>query len=240
MALKKRSGFKMMGFGGFGQGTGSMRETRGVPQMDPFGMGNNSMAPLDQETMYNKNKPGAVYKKEEKAYGGTKTWGEGEEAAGKHGLDLNALVKQRKQHTKGSTEYNIIQNKINQALGSKKRHTEGAHRSSETDTSSKVVYKGEDTKDKIKTKETGYGTKEKIVTKGPKGTTKTVVKRDHEGDVIGTRGYDTTSKNKDKKKLKDTGVGKFLGVGQGDKRKAARKARKAKNKKTNNKSDIFA
>jgi hypothetical protein len=237
MALKKRSSFKMAGFGGFGQGTGFQQ---GVPQMDPFGMGGNRMASPDQETMYNKNKPGAVYKKEEKAYGGTRTWGEGEEAAGKHGLDLNALVKQRKQHTKGSAEYNVVQNKINQALGSKKRHTEGAHRSSKTDTSSKVVYKDEDTKNKIKTKETGYGTKEKIVTKGPEGTTKTVVKRDHEGDVIGTRGYDTTSKNKDKKKLKDTGVGKFLGVGQGGKRKAARAARKAKNEKTNNKSDIFA
>ena len=54
--------------------------------------------------------------------GGTKTWKQGEKAAESTGRDLNALVTERKKYKKGSDEYNAVQNQINKALGSKKRH----------------------------------------------------------------------------------------------------------------------
>jgi hypothetical protein len=57
------------------------------------------------------------------AYGGTKTWAEGSKAAkASTGKSLNQLVAARKGLKKGSAEYNTIQNQINAALGSKKRH----------------------------------------------------------------------------------------------------------------------
>lgn len=57
------------------------------------------------------------------AYGGTKTWAEGSKAAkASTGKSLNQLVAARKGLKKGSAEYNTIQNQINTALGSKKRH----------------------------------------------------------------------------------------------------------------------
>lgn len=58
----------------------------------------------------------------QKAYGGTKTWEQGQKDSGG---TLNDLVKQRKGVKKGTFEYNKIQNKINEALGSKKRYDEG-------------------------------------------------------------------------------------------------------------------
>jgi len=168
-----------MNFSGFGDGTGPAKTM------------------MTKKSMYKKDEPKMS----------NKDWQKGKDSAAAHGDDLNSLVAQRKNLEKGSPEYNVVQNKINQALGSKKRHTEGAHRSSETDNSSKVVYKDkeEGTKDKQKTKKTSYGSKEKIVTKGPEGTKKTVVKKDHEGNIIGERGYDTTKNNdndKDKKNNK--------------------------------------
>ena len=59
-------------------------------------------------------------KKEEKAYGGTKTWSEGMEASGGK---LNEWSKKAKTLDKGSAEYAEVQNKINEALGSKVRHS---------------------------------------------------------------------------------------------------------------------
>jgi hypothetical protein len=57
------------------------------------------------------------------AYGGTKTWSEGSKSAKEStGKSLNQLVAARKGFTKGSAEYNTVQNQINAALGSKKRH----------------------------------------------------------------------------------------------------------------------
>lgn len=49
-------------------------------------------------------------------------WKKGDKASGG---TLNELVKQRKGVKKGTFEYNKIQNKINEALGSKKRYDEG-------------------------------------------------------------------------------------------------------------------
>ena len=123
----------------------------------------------------------AFRKTEEKAYGGTKTWKEGEKSAERHGQDLNKLVAQRGRTVKGSSDYNIIQNKNNQAFGSKKTHGDDtAHRKSETDKKSKVVHKTDDgDKDKIVT----TGNKEKQVKKDIKGTKKTVVIYDKDGNV---------------------------------------------------------
>jgi hypothetical protein len=61
----------------------------------------------------------ATKQKGSKAYGGTRTWAQGQAASGGN---LNALVAQRKKLKKGTPEYATIQNKINKALGSKKRH----------------------------------------------------------------------------------------------------------------------
>jgi len=178
-----------MNFSGFGDGTGSAKT---MYSKDPGSRKKSVVKPKEDKSMYLKDEPKMS----------NEDWQKGKDSAAAHGDDLNSLVAQRGKLTKGSAEYNVVQNKINQALGSKKRHTEGAHRSSETDNSSKVVYKDkeEGTKDKIKTKNTSYGTKEKIVTKGPEGTKKTVVKKDHDGNIIGERGYDTTKNNDDKDK----------------------------------------
>ena len=61
--------------------------------------------------------------KDKKAYGGTKTWKEGSKSAkSTTGMTLNQLVAARAKTEKGSSEYNRIQNEINKALGSEKRH----------------------------------------------------------------------------------------------------------------------
>ena len=56
-------------------------------------------------------------------------WKKGDKASGG---TLNELVKQRKGVTKGTPEYNKIQNQINAALGSKKRYDEGAEQKTTT------------------------------------------------------------------------------------------------------------
>jgi len=54
-----------------------------------------------------------------KVKGGSKTWRQGMKSSGGN---LNNLVKKRDTLKKGSNEYNVVQNKINVHLGSKKRH----------------------------------------------------------------------------------------------------------------------
>jgi general stress protein YciG len=58
-------------------------------------------------------------------YASDMSWKEGTAKAKSEGHDLNALTKQRKKLKKGSFEYNKVQNKINSALGNKKRYDEG-------------------------------------------------------------------------------------------------------------------
>lgn len=58
-------------------------------------------------------------KAEEKAYGGDRTWSEGQKASGG---TLNDLARKGKTLEKGSNEWKKNQNKINEALGSKKRY----------------------------------------------------------------------------------------------------------------------
>ena len=58
-------------------------------------------------------------------YASDMSWKEGAAKAETEGNDLNALTKARKGLKKGSFEYNKVQNKINSALGNKKRYDEG-------------------------------------------------------------------------------------------------------------------
>ena len=62
----------------------------------------------------------AATSKSKKAYGGTRTWAEGVKASGGK---LDSWVTERGKYKKGSTDYNKYQNLINEALGSKVRHT---------------------------------------------------------------------------------------------------------------------
>jgi len=81
-----------------------------------------------------------------------KDWKKGME---KSGGTLNELVKQRKGLKKGTPEYAKVQNKINEALGSKKRYDEGA---TTTTTGESTI-----------TTTTGEPTKtEKVIAKGDK------------------------------------------------------------------------
>ena len=175
----------------------------------------------------------AFRKTEEKAYGGTRTWKEGEESAGRHGQDLNKLVSERAKHEKGSAEYNIIQNKINQALGSKKRHGGGedgtAHRITETDKKSKVVHKTDTEKHKTVTKDD----KEKQLVKDEKGTKKTVV----DLKTGETRGYSTGEYKKEEKakKKEEKKAKKEQKKKEKEEKKKKKKEEKKKKKEEKNK-----
>jgi hypothetical protein len=145
-----------------------------------------------------KTKPG------EKVKGGTKTWKEGSKASGGN---LNKWVAERKKHKKGSAEYNALQNKINKALGSKKRHGQ----TTTTKTAGPKVSK--DTKRTTKTKVAtpGLGSKETKVVKGTKDNIRKtkVVDRDVSGDVTKKtkKKYDVDGNRKKMKvttKTKDT------------------------------------
>jgi len=58
-------------------------------------------------------------------YASDMSWKEGTAKAETEGNDLNALKTARNGFEKGSFEYNKVQNKINSALGNKKRYDEG-------------------------------------------------------------------------------------------------------------------
>lgn len=58
-------------------------------------------------------------------YASDKSWGEGVETSKEMGGNLNEWVKQRKGLKRGTEEYNIVQNKINEALGNPKRYPIG-------------------------------------------------------------------------------------------------------------------
>ena len=196
---------------------------------------------------------GSPLKKEEKAYGGTKTWSEGEDAAGRHNQNLNDLVRERNKHDKNTNPYNIAQNKINQFLGSSVRHAVESDettnvRTNTTDKSDKVVVKNTETgdKDKIKTKyyddDKEQIKKEKIVTKDGDGTEKTVVKYDRDGNVIKERGYNTTDNKNDntetktKKELREEKRNQRREDRENKKNNKKNKKNNKKNKK-NNKND---
>ena len=153
--------------------------------------------------------------------GGTKTWKQGEKAAESTGRDLNALVTERKKYKKGSDEYNAVQNQINKALGSKKRHgvtteatdTKGKKTSEEKTTpgiSTKKVTEKKRKSGEVKKRvtdidrEEGYGDK-KVVEKFRKGGERKRSKIIEEG-VTTKRG--TTDKTTKKKYTKEGTVKK--------------------------------
>ncbi len=176
--------------------------------------------------------------------GGTKTFEQGNKAAGGK---LNQLVADRKKHKKGSAEYNAIQNQINKALGSKKRHGQTSATTKDTSRTTKTT-----------TKTPGIGTKDTKVVKDTKGTTRKIKEKekDLQGNVTAkskqkfdaqgnrvkkkevTKTEDTVTKFKvkDKKLLSKKGPAKVktrkrggTGIGAAIKSKLAdRKARRAK------------
>jgi hypothetical protein len=118
-----------------------------------------------------------------------KDWKKGQESAKSAGRDLDALVKKRGTLKKGSDEYNVVQNQINKALGSKKRHGK-----------TKVTV----TEDKTKTtKKVTPGLSETdISTKTTRGGKKKVTKRRHEDDEGVTTKKIKTKYRKDKETRK--------------------------------------
>jgi hypothetical protein len=78
-------------------------------------------------------------------------WKKGDKASGG---TLNELVKQRKGVTKGTPEYNKIQNQINAALGSKKKYDEGpvAAEQTTTTTATEATTKRDDKKVEVQAK----------------------------------------------------------------------------------------
>ena len=203
---------------------------KGSPFQRNFGIGASPMKNY-QDGYYKK---GAL-KKDDVAYGGTRTWKEGEDAAGRHKQNLNDLVRERNKHDKGTNPYATAQNKINQFLGSSKRHELKADETTkvknvETKKSDKNVIKNTETgeKEKLKTKyydeEKTQIKKEKLVDKDGDGTSKTVVKYDKDGNVIKEKGYTTgDKKNNNTTETTTTTTEKS--------KKEKRQAKKAENKK---------
>lgn len=110
MAFKmNRSGFS------FGEGTGY-----NSPQKVTAGP-NESVDSWWKRTFdeAQKMKAEAEAKKNSQKKATNEKWKAGQEASGGN---LDSWVKERSKHKKGSPEYNAIQNKINKALGSEKRH----------------------------------------------------------------------------------------------------------------------
>ena len=138
-------------------------------------------------------------------------WKKGQDKAKSSGRDLDALVKSRKSLKKGSDEYNVVQNQINNALGNKKVH--GATSSTETKgkTTTTTSNKPGISSDVSSTKTTRRGKKtvtKKTLSNDKENTdfkTKTI--KDKEGNVkrrksIIKSDYDKDNKIDKKTKLK--------------------------------------
>jgi hypothetical protein len=150
--------------------------------------------------------------------GGTKTWKQGQEASkAGGGMTLNELVKARKGVTKGSPEYNKIQNQINVHLGSSKRHgvKESTASKGKTTVTKKHVPGVSTEAEMVKKRGSVAGTK-KVDMKmdhmsGTSSERKTKGKSAVEGKKIKEREYDKvgnlSSKTKEKYGKKVTGAG---------------------------------
>ena len=129
--------------------------------------------------------------KDKKAYGGTKTWKEGSKSAkSTTGMTLNQLVAARAKTEKGSSEYNRIQNEINKALGSEKRHAVD---------SKKTKVDGVKIKDKKGGAEAGGKTV--ISSKTDEGRTRVVTDKEGVKRSVSVTGKDTKTKEDDVKKV---------------------------------------
>tara|TARA_R100000315_G_C5136964_1_gene78320 strand:- start:44 stop:622 length:579 start_codon:yes stop_codon:yes gene_type:complete len=162
-------------------------------------------------------------KKEEKMYGGDKTYSEAQK---KSKGQMNEVIKQQKAYEKKKMEeamksgkkwnkrednaWKARQNKINEYAGSKKRYDvktgkqedgstvkQGTSKNLKGEDVSKTVIKTDDGKNKIKEArdEEGNITSQKTVDKTVAGTEKFKKKYDDEGNLIRVRGY-ATGENK--------------------------------------------
>ena len=202
--------FKMNGMN-FGMGTGSektMMAKKSMYKKDPGSTEVKAKPTKDTTSNYGTgdgSKVKSMYKKDEPKMS-NEDWQKGKDTAKALGSDLNSLVAQRKNLTKGSEEYNVVQNKINQALGSKKRHsTESKNQSSKNTTTfgtekDKVNTKGDDgSKDKNVTTyyPSGEKKKDKVVTTDADGNKqKRMVKYNKDGTEKKRRGYDYNAPGK--------------------------------------------
>jgi len=143
------------------------------------------------------------------AKGGTRTWEEGSKASGG---TLNDLVKQRKGLKKGSDEYNAVQNKINKALGSEKRHgetktTKGRKTTEVTPGISEKTTKTRKSGTVKKTKEKKEGVLTKSTITGQTGLTDKTIKKkyDKEGKIKRSKVKYKTDTDKDKSTIEGRG-----------------------------------
>ena len=153
-----------------------------------------------------------------------KDWKKGQESAKSAGWDLDALVKKRGGLKKGSDEYNIVQNHINKALGSKKIHgkTKTTLTKGKTKTTKKVTPGLSTTDYETKTKRGG---KVKVTKKRHEDdmgitTKKTRSKYDKEGKAIKHKTVAKTDWDKDKKVDKKTKL--ITNVKKGTEKKVVR------------------
>ena len=143
-----------------------------------------------------------------------RTWAEAKEA----NPNLSSLVAERnKLRDSGDTSseaYNKLQNEINEAYNVSKRHDASADTPATSTEQKFQEHKGPD------------------IALGNVTTDEKAEEKKNTSDPFagGGSGEDKF----DKKKFKDTRLGKFLGVGQGDKRKANRARRKAERKARKN------
>jgi hypothetical protein len=137
-------------------------------------------------------------------------WKKGQESAKSAGRDLDALVKKREGLKKGSDEYNVVQNQINKALGSKKRHGVTSTQTTKDKTkTTKKVTPGLSTKDiETKTKRGGRVkvTKSKFEDDEGITTRKTKSKYDKEGEAKKHKTVIKTDYDKDDKVDKKTKI----------------------------------
>lgn len=118
-------------------------------------------------------------------YASDKSWAEGQATSEEMGGSLNEWVAERKKHKRGSNEYNKLQNKINEALGNKKRYPVTEEKKVEEEKSKTIVEKRKEkgTKERadIVTEE-----EEKMAKKGP--TEKVTYKTDSGLEVTEEKG----------------------------------------------------
>ena len=166
----------------------------------------------EEATQLARKKAGKSYTSKDggKMAGDTK-WKKGQESAESSGRDLDSLVKSRTGMKKGSDEYNAVQNQINKALGSKKRHgvtSSSTTKGKTTTTSNSVTGLSSD----VKSTKTTRGGKKKVTKRtlsNDKENTnfKTKTKLDKEGNVKRKKStiksdYDKDGKVDKKTKLK--------------------------------------
>ena len=163
-------------------------------------------------------------------------WKKGQERAKSKGDDLDALVSKRKGMKKGSDEYNVVQNKINRALGDKTRH--GVTTTTKGKTTTEVTPGTKTTATTDKRKESSIaGGKVTKKTKYDSGTTKTTKLKTSDKGGATVSGVENVRKAKTKTKRTEIGVGGGA-VDTKVKTKYDKSGKVTKEKKTVKKGDV--